>query len=98
VDDVVEGLARSAIEAGLAGVVCSPLETARVRQAIGPDPFIVTPGIRRPGDSPGDQARTAGPAEAVLAGASHLVVGRPILESGDPPGTLNQFLEAMASQ
>jgi orotidine-5'-phosphate decarboxylase len=94
----VESLALLAIKAGLAGVVCSPLEAARVRQAIGPGPFIVTPGIRRPGDSPGDQARTTGPAEAVRAGASHLVVGRPVLESGDPAGTLNEFLEAMASQ
>lgn len=93
--ETVKRLARSAIEAGLSGVVCSPLEVGRVRSAIGPTPLIVAPGIRRPGDPVGDQARTSGPTEAVQAGATHLVVGRPILEAADPPGTLNQFLEAI---
>lgn len=96
VDEKVVGLARSAIEAGLTGVVCSAREAARVRQTIGPKPLIVTPGIRRPGDATGDQARISGPAEAVRAGATHLVVGRPILESPDPANTLNQFLESLA--
>ena len=91
----VEGLALSAIDAGLSGVVCSPLEAARIRHVIGPKPLIVTPGIRRPGDSVADQVRIAGPAEAVRAGATHLVVGRPILEAHDPTGTLNQFLGAI---
>lgn len=95
VDEQVVGLARSAIEAGLAGVVCSPREAARVRQTIGPKPLIVTPGIRRPDDAKGDQARTAGPAEAVRGGATHLVVGRPILEAKDPAETLNRFFEAL---
>lgn len=95
--DRIVGLAGSAIEAGLAGVVCSPLETAQVRQAIGPKPLIVTPGIRRPGDAAGDQARTAGPRDAVQAGATHLVVGRPILEATDPAATLNEFLAALVA-
>jgi len=80
----VERLAREAIGAGLRGIVCSPLEAATVRSAIGPDPWVVVPGIRRSGDATGDQARTATPAEATRAGATHLVVGRPILSAADP--------------
>lgn len=96
VDEVVVRLAGSAIQAGLAGVVCSPLEVAQVRKAIGPKPLIVTPGIRRPGDSVGDQSRVATPGEAVRAGATHLVVGRPILEAKDPVGTLEAVLDSLA--
>jgi len=81
--------------AGLRGVVCSPLEVALVRPALAADGWIVVPGIRRAGDTAGDQMRTAGPREAVLAGATHLVVGRPILAAGDPAGALAEFLEAV---
>lgn len=88
---VVEELARSAMRSGLAGVVCSPLEVARVRAALGPNALIVVPGIRRPGDAAGDQQRTASPAEAVRAGATHLVVGRPITGSPDPASALAEF-------
>ena len=77
-------------------MVCSALEASRVRTAFGPKPLIVTPGIRRPGDLVGDQARAAGPAEAVRAGATHLVVRRPILAAPDPAATVNQFLEAIS--
>jgi orotidine-5'-phosphate decarboxylase len=95
VDQAVTTLSHAAIDAGLAGVVCSSLEAAHVRRAIGPKPLIVTPGIRRLGDSPGDQARTAGPAEAVRAGATHLVVGRPILGAKDPVGALDEFMQSL---
>jgi orotidine-5'-phosphate decarboxylase len=88
---VVE-LALRAVSAGLAGVVCSPLEAAAVRSAVGPGPLIVVPGIRRPEDGAGDQRRIAGPREAARAGATHLVVGRPILEARDPAGSLAEFL------
>ena len=77
-------LSRNALEAGLAGVVCSPLEAQGVRTTLGEGPLIVVPGIRRPGDSAGDQSRTATPAEARAAGATHLVVGRPVLQAKDP--------------
>lgn len=77
-------LAGMAFESGLRGVVCSPLEVPTVRSHAGPDAWIVTPGIRRSTDRAGDQARTATPAEAVRAGATHLVIGRPILEADDP--------------
>jgi orotidine-5'-phosphate decarboxylase len=92
VDQLVEARARAAIQAGLAGVVCSPLEVERVRPAIGSDPLIVVPGIRRPEDAPSDQARVAGPSEAVRWGATHLVIGRPILGAKDPAKAFEEFL------
>lgn len=88
--DEVGRLADIAFKSGLKGIVCSPLEVARVRASAPRGAWLVVPGIRRPGDSAGDQARTATPAEAVRAGATHLVVGRPIVHTTDP---LAAFLE-----
>ena len=82
--DEVLRLAGDALGSLLRGVVCSPREVATVRAAVGPDAWIVVPGIRRAGDAAGDQARTATPREAALAGATHLVVGRPVLQAADP--------------
>lgn len=87
-------LARLGTEAGLRGVVCSPAETAPVREALGPAAWIVVPGIRRAGDAAGDQARTGTPAGAAAAGATHLVVGRPILQAPDPAAALADFMAA----
>jgi orotidine-5'-phosphate decarboxylase len=75
------GLAR---EAGCAGVVCSGLEVRDVRAVLGPGAWIVVPGVRTEAHSSGDQVRIATPAEAIAAGASALVVGRPIREAKDP--------------
>jgi orotidine-5'-phosphate decarboxylase len=77
-------LARLAIEAGADGLVCSPLEVAMLRQALGPDVKLVVPGIRPEGVASGDQARTMTPAAAIAAGADWIVVGRPITGARDP--------------
>lgn len=77
-------LARLAAEAGAGGLVCSPLEVAAVRAAVGPAPLLVVPGVRPPGAAAGDQARLATPAEAVRAGADVVVLGRPLREAADP--------------
>jgi orotidine-5'-phosphate decarboxylase len=77
-------LARLAVGAGAGGLVCSPLEVAAVRAAVGPGPLLVVPGVRPAGAAKGDQSRIATPAEAVRAGADVLVVGRPLREGGDP--------------
>ncbi len=80
----VPALAALAAGAGIGGCVCSPLEAASLR-AQHPEPFaLVTPGIRPKGSAPGDQARVLGPAEAIAAGASQLVIGRPITKAEDP--------------
>ena len=77
-------LARLAVEAGAGGLVCSPLEVAAVRAAVGPGPLLIVPGVRPAGGARGDQARVATPAEAVRAGADVIVVGRPLRDAADP--------------
>ena len=92
--DEVKRQAANAAAAGLKGIVCSPHEIAVVRAVLPASAWIVVPGIRRPGDAAGDQSRTAGPAEAAKAGATHLVVGRPLLQAADPAEVLKEFREA----
>ena len=82
--DAVLRLARLAMGAGADGVVCSPQEVAALRVALGDRPLLVVPGIRPAGASAGDQRRTGTPAEAVRAGASILVIGRPLRDAADP--------------
>ncbi|HTS89426.1 MAG TPA: orotidine-5'-phosphate decarboxylase [Gemmatimonadales bacterium] len=91
VAEEVTRLTQHAVAAGLAGVVCAPQEVAMARRTVG-NRFVVVPGIRRPGEAAGDQARTASPRDAARSGASHLVVGRPILEAPDPAEALRETL------
>ncbi|MBW8270613.1 orotidine-5'-phosphate decarboxylase [Caldovatus sp. SYSU G05006] len=88
-------LARLALEAGADGVVCSPQEVARLRDALGAAPLLVVPGVRPPGAARGDQARVATPEEAVRAGADWIVVGRPITGAADPAAAARAIAEAL---
>jgi orotidine-5'-phosphate decarboxylase len=94
--DQVLALAQLTQQAGLDGVVASAQETPAIRRACGSSFAIVTPGIRgaSAGEAKNDQARTMGPAEAVRAGASYIVVGRPIIAAADPRAAA----EAIASE
>ena len=87
-------LAETAMRCGLRGVVCSSIEAGQIRRRLGAATWIVVPGIRRPSDIAGDQARTAAPKQAVQEGATHLVVGRPILDAADPAAAFREFVEA----
>lgn len=86
--ELVEARVRQALDCGVDGVVSSPLEAARVREiaveAGRPDFLIVTPGVRPAGGDLGDQQRVATPAEALRAGATHLVVARPVIADENP--------------
>ena len=93
----VSRLAALSRDAGLDGVVCSAAETAELRQQLGSEFVLVTPGIRRPQDASGDQKRVVGPAEAMQMGSSYLVVGRPITRADDPLAALQEFNLAVAS-
>jgi orotidine-5'-phosphate decarboxylase len=77
-------LAKLAVSSGAGGLVCSPHEVQAVREAVGPGPLLVIPGVRPAGAALGDQARVATPAAAVAAGADILVIGRPLREGNDP--------------
>ena len=84
VSSLVDLRVRNARALGVEGIVCSPLEVARVRQLAGADTILVTPGIRSAGASANDQKRIATPAEALRNGADYLVIGRQVTRAPDP--------------
>jgi orotidine-5'-phosphate decarboxylase len=91
---------RRAVQArdtGMGGIVCSPEEAKAVRAILGPDMALVTPGIRPAGADKGDQKRIATPRDALKAGASHLVIGRPITAAADPKGAAQAILAEMSA-
>ncbi|HLC43027.1 MAG TPA: orotidine-5'-phosphate decarboxylase [Methylomirabilota bacterium] len=90
-------LARLAQASGLDGSVASPQEVRTLRNALGRDWVIVTPGVRPSGGSSDDQARVATPEAAIRAGADYLVVGRPILEASDPEHAAQAFVASIAA-
>lgn len=88
-------LAKLAISAGCGGIVASAQEARRVRDELGTGFAIVTPGVRPAGAGRGDQARVVTPAEAFAAGATHIVVGRPITEAPDPGQAARDILDQL---
>ncbi|MEX2282017.1 MAG: orotidine-5'-phosphate decarboxylase [Gemmatimonadota bacterium] len=89
-------LAALAVEAGLHGVVASPLEAEQIRRRQGSELIIVTPGIRPAGDAVGDQVRTATPAAAARAGADYIVIGRPVIAAADPVAVIQRVTAELA--
>ena len=96
VSDEVARLTDVAVAAGMHGVVCSAAEADRVRLRTSGGFLIVTPGIRPAGTDVGDQKRVATPADAVLAGADHLVLGRAVTRAPDPRAALDDILDEVA--
>lgn len=89
-------MVNTAREAGLDGVICSPLEVRDIRKSVPKDFLIVTPGIRPAGADSGDQKRTSGPKTAIQDGADYIVVGRPITESSNPVIAVKQILSEIS--
>ncbi|HEV2557502.1 MAG TPA: orotidine-5'-phosphate decarboxylase [Microvirga sp.] len=90
--DLVARRAAQARDLGIDGVVCAPTEAAGVRALLGPESLVVTPGVRPAGSGFGDQKRVMTPFDAIRAGASHLVVGRPVTGAADPRATVEAIV------
>lgn len=88
-------LAKLAQANGIDGIVCSPMEAAPMRELLGPNAWIVTPGVRPAGAELGDQSRVATPADAINNGASHIVVGRPITAAADPVAAFDAIVDEL---
>ena len=96
--ELVELRVKKAAESGIDGIVCSPLEVARVRQVGGPGLKLVTPGVRSAGVSAGDQKRVATPAEAIRDGADYLVIGRKVTRAPDPRAACEAILAELRNE
>ncbi len=88
-------LAQVARDGGADGVVCSPLEAKEMRRLLGDEALVVTPGVRPGGSAPGDQSRVSTPREALIAGASHVVIGRPVTEAPDPVAAFDEIVSGL---
>lgn len=93
----VEKLAKLAVDSGLKGLVCSPLEIDGLRSILPEDTVLVTPGIRPSGSSADEQKRIMTPADAARAGSDFIVVGRPILKAENPAFAVSKILEEIAN-
>jgi len=96
VTELVTQRAVQARSASIDGLILSPLELVPIRALVGPDMLLVTPGVRPAGADAGDQKRIMTPAQAVRAGADHLVVGRPITRSPDPRSAAERIVAEIA--
>ena len=95
--ELIRVRAAQAVDAGIHGVVASPLEAAMLREIV-PDGFlIVTPGVRPEGSAKGDQVRVATPSDALRNGATHLVVGRPVTQAGDPKAAAENIVASLGA-
>lgn len=94
-EDLVMRRVKQALASGIDGVVSSPLEAEKIRNSIPEDFLVVTPGVRLPGGDRGDQKRIATPRDALRAGASHIVVGRPITMANDPKSAAQDIIKNM---
>jgi orotidine-5'-phosphate decarboxylase len=98
VEEAVVRLARVALGSGCQGIVASAREAAKLRSELGDGFAVVTPGVRPAGGEVGDQKRVVTPAEAIAAGASHIVVGRPITDAADPAAAARAIVGQMENR
>jgi orotidine-5'-phosphate decarboxylase len=98
VAELVAHLANKAVEGGTDGLVCSALEVGLLRRTFGDDLVLVTPGVRSAGAGVGDQKRVATPAQAILDGASYLVMGRQITRAQDPASEVCRVLDEISTK
>jgi orotidine-5'-phosphate decarboxylase len=96
VSDLVEARAQQAQVLGVDGLVSSPEEAAALRKIVGHQMSLVTPGVRPAGSATGDQKRMMTPGRAIAAGSDYLVIGRPIMEAGDPKAAANAIQAEIA--
>ena len=96
VGELAAARAAQARDTGVDGLICSAEEAANLRGIVGPGMVLVTPGIRPTGSATGDQKRVMTPAKAIDAGADYLVVGRPIVEAGNPKAAADAIVAEIA--
>jgi len=96
VSDLVDLRVRNAVQTGMDGLICSPVEVARVREIAGENSILVTPGVRSASAAQGDQKRVATPKQAMDNGATYLVIGRQVTRAADPRAAYQEILEEIA--